>query len=42
MTGCDASVVISVVSFLNRINGVGFRDHEESDSDHNSGFVLVQ
>jgi len=26
VTGCDASVVISVVSFLNRINGVGFRE----------------
>ena len=27
---------------LNNNYGVGFRDHEESDSDHNSGFVMEQ
>jgi len=29
---------------LHRLNnnfGVGFRDHEESDSDHSSGFVIM-
>jgi len=41
VTGCDASVVSSVVSFLIELNGVGFRDHEETFKYLGSGFVVI-
>ena len=41
MTGCDASVVSSVVSFLNRINGVVFREMKKAIAIIILGLLLV-